>query len=76
MMHTINWSYDEMGNIANITYYESDGSLNFEETRSYEYDKVGNWIKSTERTHYKISGQESVRAKFRKIIYYSDDQPQ
>lgn len=76
LMNTINRSYDEMGNIANITYYGADGSLNFEETRSYEYDKVGNWIKSTERIHYKSSGQESVRVKFRKIIYYSDNQPQ
>lgn len=62
-------SYDERGNQISISSYDSDGHLEFKEIRSYEYDKIGNWIKRIERIDHKNSKQ-SVITIFRKIVYF------
>jgi hypothetical protein len=41
------FTYDEKGNVAEITFFPADGSAVKKEKYTYEFDERGNWIKKT-----------------------------
>ncbi|MEW6212889.1 MAG: hypothetical protein AB1631_31485 [Acidobacteriota bacterium] len=66
-------SYDEQGNISELTEYKPDGSVTRKESYSYEFDSAGNWIKRVTSVWVTKEGKSSFEPSevtYRKIAYY------
>lgn len=69
-------SYDDRGNVSTETSYSKDGSVQRRATYAYEYDSVGNWIKTMTREWLNkegqlVPGEEQIEE--RVITYYREE---
>jgi len=69
-------SYDDRGNKSAETSYNKDGSVQRRATYAYEYDSVGNWIKTMTREWLNkegqlVPGEEELEE--RVITYYREE---
>lgn len=67
--------YDDKGNTIEVNYLNFDGSLIYNETFQYDYDKNGNWIKKNEfiNTHpYLITERHITYHKVSYILLFFD----
>lgn len=70
------YSYDERGNISEMTLHDASGALVAKEVYSYEFDFVGNWTKMTTSVAVFENGRitfEPTEVTYRTISYYVDD---
>lgn len=70
------YKYDEKGNIIEMTLRNYDGSIISRETYSYEFDKIGNWVKMVSSLVVFEDGElknEPIEVTYRTITYYFDD---
>ncbi len=70
------YSYDERGNISEMTLHDPSGALIAKEVYSYEFDFVGNWTKMTTSVAVFENGRitfEPTEVTYRTISYYVDD---
>jgi hypothetical protein len=68
-------SYDDKGNISEMTLMGTDGSLISKETYNYDYDSLGNWVKMTSSVAVVENGRisfEPSEVTYRTIFYYLD----
>ena len=69
-------SYDDRGNKSAETSYSKDGSVQRRTTYAYEYDSVGNWIKTMTREWVNkegqlVPGEEVIEERI--ITYYREE---
>ncbi|HUE80869.1 MAG TPA: tetratricopeptide repeat protein [Pyrinomonadaceae bacterium] len=70
------YKYDEKGNIIEMTLRSNDGTIVSRETYTYEFDKIGNWVKMVSSLVLFEDGKlksEPVEVTYRSIAYYFDD---
>lgn len=70
------YKYDEKGHIVEMTLRGADGSIVSRENYTYEYDRIGNWIKMVSSLVVFEGGKlksEPVEVTYRTITYYFDD---
>ena len=70
------YSYDERGNISEMTLHDSSGALITKEVYTYEFDFVGNWTKMTTSVAVLENGHitfEPTEVTYRTISYYLDE---
>ncbi len=70
------YKYDEKGNIIEMTLRSNDGTIVSRETYTYEFDKIGNWVKMVSSLVLFEDGElkrEPVEVTYRTIAYYFDD---
>jgi periplasmic protein TonB len=69
------YTYDERGNIVEMTLHNDDGSLLAKEVYTYEFDAVGNWTKMTTSVAVMEGGKitfEPSEVTYRLISYFVD----
>jgi len=70
------YSYDDKGNIVEMTLSKEDGSVLSKEKYEYEFDAMGNWTKMTTSVAVIENGQmsfEPTEVTYRVIAYYLED---
>ena len=70
------YTYDNRGNIIEMTLRNSDGSILSKETYAYEFDAVGNWTKMTTSVGVIEGGRltfEPTEVTYRSIAYYLEE---
>ncbi|HYP02062.1 MAG TPA: TonB family protein [Pyrinomonadaceae bacterium] len=70
------YSYDDKGNIVEMTLSNADGSVLSKEKYAYEFDAMGNWTKMTTSVAVIENGQmsfEPTEVTYRIIAYYLED---
>ena len=69
------YTYDDTGNISEMTLMNADGSLLSKEVYKYEFDSIGNWIKMTTSVALVVTQKidfEPTEITYRTIFYYLD----
>lgn len=70
------YTYDDKGNISEMTLTNGDGSLISKEIYKYEFDFVGNWNKMSTSVAVIDAGKisfEPTEVTYRSIMYYLDE---
>lgn len=70
------YSYDDKGNIVEMTLSKEDGSVLSKEKYEYDFDAMGNWTKMTTSVAVIENGQmsfEPTEVTYRVIAYYLED---
>jgi len=70
------YTYDDKGNISEMTLHSADGSLVSKEVYNYEFDFAGNWTKMTTAVAVVDGGKvsfEPTEVTYRTIMYYLDE---
>ncbi len=70
------YSYDDKGNIVEMTLSKEDGSVLSKEKYEYDFDALGNWTKMTTSVAVIENGQmsfEPTEVTYRVIAYYLED---
>lgn len=70
------YSYDDQGNIVEMTLLKEDGSVLSKEKYAYDFDAMGNWTKMTTSVAVIENGQmsfEPTEVTYRVIAYYLED---
>jgi hypothetical protein len=65
--------YDASYNIIRKTYYDKDGAVLYQTKHEYEFDTVGNWIKSTTYSNMNSDNKDTfniIRIETRDITYW------